>query len=159
MSEMEFRVGRAIEVCKDQETFDEKVKELAIRTGLTIEDLTDDYNAGCQQMKYRGDYIYAKGRMFQLIDDANIEEEYDCREIIKKDGQYHYKLRYYNGGACFEEMFEEALEAYEENPREELTDDVKQEIVDMLDDIINYLGGSDSDTEEYIREIRKGYES
>jgi len=157
MSEMEFRVGRAVEVCKEQPTFLEKVQRLSEETGLAIDQLTDDWNAGCEQMTYRGDYIYVKGRMFKLLDDANIEDDYDVKEVTMRDGEFHYKLRYYNGGASFEEMFEEALTEFEESDQPDIY--TKEDIVEILDDIIHYLGGIDSDVENYIKEIRRDYEN
>lgn len=156
MSEMEFRVGKAIEVCKEQPSFVEKVEELSRQTGLDVVDLTEDWGDEYQSMAYRGEYVYVKGRMFKLLDDANIEDDYDVKEVTMQNGEFHYKLRYYNGGTNFEEMFESALTECEERETPQVYS--SEDIVEILDDIINYVGGTDSEIESYICEIRRGYE-
>lgn len=157
MSEMEFRVGKAIEVCTGQPTFEDKVNQLCIELNTTPDSLVDDWGDSQAQMKYRGEYFYVKGRMFKFLADGNIEEDYDVKEVTMKDGEYHFKLRFYNGGTNFEEMFEEALGEFESSDQPDVYNN--EDIVEILDDIINYTGGTDSDVEDYIREIRKGYEN
>lgn len=114
MSETEFRVGKAIEICKDQATFEDKVNEIARTTGLKVEDLTEDWGDNQATMRYRGDYVYVRSsnKMFQLINDRNIEEDGELIEASYDNSfedVFSYKLRWYNGGASFSEVFEEAV--------------------------------------------------
>lgn len=114
MSEVEFHVGKAKEVCKDQPTFEDKVNQLCIELNTTPDSLVEDWGDDYQQMKYRGDYVYVKStnQMFQLLNDKNIEEDGELIEATWDDetsDTFSYKLRWYNGGASFDEVFEDAL--------------------------------------------------
>jgi hypothetical protein len=110
MSETEFRVGKIKEICKEQETFEQKVNKLSEQTGISFEELTEDYEFGSKEMKWGGDYVYANKKLFKILKDSNIEEDQDlCEATVAEDGTIDYKLRYYNGGTCYNEMLEEAL--------------------------------------------------
>lgn len=77
--------------------------------GISIEDLTDDYDAGCEQMKW-SKYVYSAGKMYELLEDRNVEEDDELIEATQdEEGIISYKLRWYNGGASFDEVFEEAV--------------------------------------------------
>ena len=114
MSEMEFHIGKAKEIYKEQNTFEEKVEELSKQTGLLVKDLIEeDYGDDYKSMVYRGDYVYVNktNKLYKLIDDKDVEEEGYLSEAHEdEEGLINYKLRWYNGGASFDEVFEKAIE-------------------------------------------------
>jgi len=107
MSETEFRIGRLKEVAKDKDTFDEKINAACEEFEIDKDslDIEDGYLYGTDKL------VYAKGRLFLIVKDSDIEELGDL-SVLNKVGEdeYDYMFRYYNGGTYFTEMLEDALE-------------------------------------------------
>ena len=60
------------------------------------------------------EYVAAHGVIYK-VDNTEIDPYDDVYEAEKQpDGSYRYTLKYYNGGCCFSEAIETALERAEE---------------------------------------------
>jgi hypothetical protein len=109
MSQTEFWVGRVVKV-EPQEGEDvelmcqrilkERGKELRYEETY-LEELTDAF--------YK-EFISYKGELYDFSGTKDIEEdEYLSLASKNLDGSIQISLRFYNGGTCLSEMFEEAM--------------------------------------------------
>ncbi len=104
MSEMEFHVGTAHEICGAAPTFDDKVADAVENYGMKVE-----------EMDVKNEYLYApgfawdrkSGRLF-LVNDEKHRYGYSS---AAKTGlyEYNYVLHFYNGGTHFEECLSDAI--------------------------------------------------
>ena len=112
MSETEVRSGRAEEI-KGVEgmSFQEKKLHLESLGHKIHEAYEDDNYMNCGSLAFVGD------RVFAIEDDGHspYEDICDAKEV---DGIIHYILKYYNGGTCFSEMFEAAIEKMEKDQQD-----------------------------------------
>ena len=59
----------------------------------------------------REDYIYVKNVLYLVLTQAEHDLEDEIARItVNSDGTYDYEVRYYNGGAGFDEMLTECLQ-------------------------------------------------
>lgn len=114
MSEMEFRIGRVKEVSVDAVGFEGKIRQLAEDTGRDHNDFLDyKDNFTEEYMEYRCGYEWVNGKIYELLEDKDFENDDICIAERSEDGTISYKLKYYNGGTCFSEMLEEAISRME----------------------------------------------
>ena len=107
MSEMEHIKGRLIPV------FESLPVEEACRAVLTLQDQPEDdsYSSavehlqeyGCRRFYIGPDAVYAMESKGLCLDDDI------CTAEQKSNGQVVFELRYYNGGASFDEMLDCAM--------------------------------------------------
>ena len=109
MSEVEFRVGRLREIAIKEKTFKDKVKYVSEEYNIPIKTLVCDIEDDDEYIEIE-DFVYSSGKMLRVLNDEDIEGDQDVCEVEKTgENEYSYKLRYYNGGTCFNEMLEEGL--------------------------------------------------
>ena len=90
-----------IDVAKD--ILKERNKEIADYYDNAIECLCDSY--------YREFFYHSKTQVLYKLDNNEYEPDEDIiRAEPKENGTIEYELRYYNGGAGFDECIEEAFD-------------------------------------------------
>ncbi len=61
--------------------------------------------------KYYGtDYVCANERIYHIIENKELDGEDICEGRLNQNGEIEFVLQFYNGGTCFGEMIEEAVE-------------------------------------------------
>jgi hypothetical protein len=109
MSDTEVRTGTATEIKKVEGLgFAEKLYELKeLGFDIDYEDEDDNYME-CDKLAFVGDKTYE-------IDEIKIDPYADiCEASRNPDGSIHFLLKFYNGGTCFNEMFNDAIKQMEE---------------------------------------------
>ncbi len=104
MSEMEYHAGIAKEVFPIGKTYVDKIQWLKNRGHIFDYEEEDDTSSDTL-------IVLFSNRFFE-IDDMDIEDE--CIAIRQDNGSFRYTLAWYNGGAGFEEVLEEAIKKEEE---------------------------------------------
>ena len=107
MSGTETKIGKVKEIkFIDGTTFDEKKEQLK-KAGHKIEEFEKNY-LDCDTL-----CMIEGGRIFEIVEEVDLEGGDIAEAIRNSDGTISYTLQYYNGGACFEEMLEEAVSKME----------------------------------------------
>lgn len=107
---MEFWIGKVVKVLPQEgedvqglcaRILAEKGKEKATYHDSYLEALTDTFYE---------QYISHDGVLYDLSGAKDIEEDGDlCQARLNADGSIEIGLRFYNGGTCLREMFDEAM--------------------------------------------------
>jgi len=112
MSQIEVHTGRLIKVDKlEEEPIENWCKEYCQQNGC--EHLESWYSSWeeCFRNVFSNEYVVANNSIYRIIEDTEFS---DCEDIFEAHtnelGQIQYCLSYYNGGCCFEEAIEKALE-------------------------------------------------
>ncbi len=114
MSDMEYHAGTAREIFPLGKTVNEIISWLKSKGHII--DSVDEWTDGNGNV---GMYIESEtvcvlfNNRFFAIDDVNIENEIIAKK--DKDGLFSYTLAWYNGGAGFDEVLEEAIKKEEKN--------------------------------------------
>lgn len=118
MSQTEYHSGRMKRIqipegknltdfCRDL-LFDEGITEMPTWSSDWVEvfrDRFDGYN------KNRDEYLIVGESLFKMIDHKETDEEdYFMNLTENSDGTISFHGQFYNGGTCFSEMIEEAIE-------------------------------------------------
>jgi len=110
MSEMEHWKGKIkrIKMPKKYDTWEKQVKYLQEK-GYTFKDLDiedQDFYSEESDVFFHED----KKEWFEFVSKKEIDDSEDvCTAIKQNDKEIFFELRFYNGGACFSEMLENAL--------------------------------------------------
>ena len=110
---------KKVEIPKDQ-TINEYCKELCKQFEIVESDYFLEYGKGdyiALLTEYREDYICVNGGVYEVLS----KEYHDLDEGIARleennDGTYDYDVRYYNGGAGFDEMIEQCFDNFYDKP-------------------------------------------
>ena len=130
MSRTEFHTGKLYPV-KIETSLEETCRSIATRHGVELgEDWQDDFRENFNEYEYQHkrvteEYFIHGEKLYRVIDHAESEdEEYFMRLSRNADGSLHFIGQFYNGGTCFSEMLEEALDelkpTYEEQIKIEI---------------------------------------
>ena len=106
---MEFHTGRATKICQDEVGFRAKIEAAIRRYGLVmpLENSYDEINFEDEYMSMNG-FAYFDENLWKIQDTKH--EEYAVFATRVNRDAFDYVLHYYNGGASFEEVLEEAIE-------------------------------------------------
>lgn len=114
MSDTELHIGKLVKVKKVHEN--ETLTEVIIRLLGDVE-LVDDENKLFDQLRYDTDddnyekYFIYNNELYEAEDtEPGKPGDAFCKININEDGSINYVTSFYNGGTCFTEMVEEALE-------------------------------------------------
>jgi len=114
MSRTEHHIGKLIEVKpQENESSDDHMIRLLKEVGIleratyykTIKEWFEDES-------YKK-YVVHKEKIYKMVDDKDLAETDDDIALasLNEDGSISYQLKWYNGGASMNEMFEEALKS------------------------------------------------
>ena len=109
MSETVHYKGKAVKVnCEDNEEYSLKILELKSTARL------DFYDSALEQIiqEYSTDFFYDSTNeiLYSIEYESHDLEEEIIKAEIQKDGSIDFELRFYNGGAGFEECLQEAMD-------------------------------------------------
>lgn len=108
MSETVHYKGKAVKIdCEDNEEYSLRILELKSKERLdyydsALEQITQEYNEE-YFFDSEKEILYSIAYESKDLDDEIINAE------VKEDGSIDFELRYYNGGAGFEECLQEAF--------------------------------------------------
>lgn len=108
MSRTEFHTGKLYPV-KIETSLEETCKSIAARHGVELgEDWQEDFRENFNESE---EYFIHGEKLYRVIDHVESEdEEYFMRLSRNLDGSLQFIGQFYNGGTCFSEMLEEALD-------------------------------------------------
>ncbi len=108
MSRTEFHTGKLYPV-KIETSLEETCKSIAARHGVELgEDWQEDFRENFNESE---EYFIHGEKLYRVIDHVESEdEEYFMRLSRNSDGSLQFIGQFYNGGTCFSEMLEEALD-------------------------------------------------
>lgn len=104
MSEMEFHTGRVTKICRSKEGFRAKVTAAIALYDLSVDEDDISYE---EEWLYTDGFAYFGGDLWKVEDTKH--EEYLSKATKVTANTFEYILHYYNGGAGFEEVLEEAI--------------------------------------------------
>ena len=104
MSDTELRIGKAQEIhLSENLTFEQKIEHLKNK-GFKILDFDENGSyIDCKNL------VACKNRFFEILEDEDFIYDDVASATIDDNGVISYTLKYYNGGAGFEDMFEQAI--------------------------------------------------
>lgn len=114
MSETVHYRGVIREITPTDKTLQEVAKEMCEERGIEIDDYILNYKKGdwaylLADNEYEK-YVYLNERLFEIIENEELDPYNDIARTHKLDnGDISFELKYYNGGAGFTEVLEEAL--------------------------------------------------
>lgn len=108
MSDMEYHFGKLREVAQNEKTFEDKINYIKkTYKDVKIEDLDiEDSFFHCE------DFTYLNGRMFEISDNGFDPDDMEEMEKIG-EGEYSYRMSFYNGGGDLSECLEDGLNELE----------------------------------------------
>ena len=108
MSRTEFHTGKLYPV-KIETSLEETCKSIAAQHGVELgEDWQEDFRENFNESE---EYFIHGEKLYRVIDHVESEdEEYFMRLSRNSDGSLQFIGQFYNGGTCFSEMLEEALD-------------------------------------------------
>jgi len=115
MSETVWYKGRLTEIKPTQtRTIESIARTIFDERGLEFIGVPTYLEALCDELE--DEYFFHGGKLYSMTKDE--QEEY--QDIIKaktnKDGTIDYELKFYNGGTCFDECLDEALDELKTTP-------------------------------------------
>jgi hypothetical protein len=135
MSRTEFHTGRLYPV-KIETNLEETCKSIANRHGIELgedwqEDFRDSFDEYTNKKRSQPEEYFIHGeKLYRVIDHAeSFDEEYFMKLSRNSDGSISFIGQFYNGGTCFSEMLEEALD--------ELKPSSKDRLKTIVDEIID----------------------
>lgn len=133
MSRTEFHTGKLYPV-KIETSLEETCKSIAARHGVELgEDWLEDFRENFNEYEYKRkrvseEYFIHGEKLYRVIDHVESEDsEYFMNVTRNSDGSLQFMGQFYNGGTCFSEMLEEAL------------DELKPSFKDRLKTIVNEI--------------------
>lgn len=90
---------------------EEWIKDRCTEEGIKKESYHGSWLEAWNEEHYKsaGYIVKVKGEYYEVVSDKDYEE--DDIQVMEKEGidTYRYVFRFYNGGTCFPEMIEEAI--------------------------------------------------
>lgn len=114
MSEIVHYIGKLKEVVpREGETLQEVAKKIYDQAGFTMSDYWKERFDGNWVKALCGEtenYVRHNGRLFEVLQKISIDPDGDIANASENDdGTINYEVKYYNGGAGFNEAIDEAL--------------------------------------------------
>lgn len=116
MSDTEHHYGK-VKLVKIEDNLERTCKHILEANGYNIDLTHPDYNHFASYAEYLQDmydwekYIVVGDKLYEVTEHTELES-WDDISLIEKDsdGTLRFTLRFYNGGGCFSEALENALE-------------------------------------------------
>ena len=109
MSEMEHWIGRAVEIGPNEnETLEQACDRILIKEGGEKSKYDDTFQEALEDHSYKK-IVIANDKIYDVSDKRDYETEDVVEAHLNPDGTIRFQLRFYNGGAGFQEVFEESL--------------------------------------------------
>lgn len=106
MSETEFWIGKVVKVEPNE---GETVEQMCERMLAGEQAFGDTFLEKFSNKHYKK-YIAYNGELYDLSGAKDVEEDGYLSQVLRNsDGSFDIALRFYNGGTCLQEMFEEAM--------------------------------------------------
>lgn len=138
MSYTEFHTGRLYPVSLTG-TLEETCKAIAKRFNIELgEDWQEDFRDKFNEYEYKNkrtteEYFIHGNRLYRVIDhEESDSEEYFMKLSRNENGSLSFIGQFYNGGTCFSEMLEEALD--------DLQPSYEEQIKQIIDELIATKG-------------------
>jgi hypothetical protein len=138
MSRTEFHTGKLYPV-KIKNNLEETCKSIATRHNIELgEDWQEDFRDKFDDYAYKRkrateEYFIHGNRLYRVIDHEESEDsEYFMKLSRNENGSLSFIGQFYNGGTCFSEMLEEALD--------ELKPSYEEQIKQIIDELVATKG-------------------
>jgi hypothetical protein len=138
MSRTEFHTGRLYPV-KIEKNLEETCRAIATRHNIELgEDWQEDFRENFNEYEYKRErvpeeYFIHGEKLYRVIDhEESNDEEYFMKLSRSEDGSISFIGQFYNGGTCFSEMLEEALD--------DLQPSYEEQIKQIIDELIATKG-------------------
>jgi hypothetical protein len=138
MSQTEFHTGRLYPV-RSTGTLEETCRKIATRHNIELgEDWQEDFRENFNEYEYKRErvpeeYFIHGEKLYRVIDhEESNDEEYFMKLSRSEDGSLSFIGQFYNGGTCFSEMLEEALD--------DLQPSYEEQIKQIIDELIATKG-------------------
>ena len=135
MSRTEFHTGKLYPV-KIETSLEETCRSIAARHDVELsedwqEDFMDAFDEYATKVISQPEEYFIHGeKLYRVIDHVESEdEEYFMKLSRNSDGSISFMGQFYNGGTCFSEMLEEALDELKPSPKDRLKT-IIDEIID-----------------------------
>jgi hypothetical protein len=107
-----------LQIIKPEGTLEDYCKEVMEVRGIEMSDYYKKWKDGSYIHALCGEcyneFLYIKGNLYQVLSQEYKEDWEDIAEAkLRDDGKIDYEVKYYNGGAGFEEMIAVALKKIE----------------------------------------------
>lgn len=126
MSQTEFHTGRLYPV-KLEGNLEETCRAIAKRHGYELgENWQEEFRENFDEYEYKRkrvneEYFIHGNRLYRVIDhEESDSEEYFMKLTRNENGSFSFIGQFYNGGTCFSEMLEEALDNLEPTYEEQI---------------------------------------
>jgi len=138
MSQTEFHTGRLYPV-RLTGTLEETCRAIATRHNIELgEDWQEDFRENFNEYEYKRErvpeeYFIHGEKLYRVIDhEESNDEDYFMKLSRSEDGSISFIGQFYNGGTCFSEMLEEALD--------DLQPSYEEQIKQIIDELIATKG-------------------
>ena len=138
MSRTEFHTGRLYPV-KIEKNLEETCRAIATRHNIELgEDWQEDFRENFNEYEYKRErvpeeYFIHGEKLYRVIDhEESDSEEYFMKLSRNENGSLSFIGQFYNGGTCFSEMLEEALD--------DLQPSYEEQIKQIIDELIATKG-------------------
>jgi hypothetical protein len=138
MSQTEFHTGRLYPV-KIEKNLEETCRAIATRHNIELgEDWQEDFRENFNEYEYKRErvpeeYFIHGEKLYRVIDhEESDSEEYFMKLSRNENGSLSFIGQFYNGGTCFSEMLEEALD--------DLQPSYEEQIKQIIDELIATKG-------------------
>ena len=135
MSRTEFHTGKLYPV-KIETSLEETCRSIAKRFDIELgedwqEDFRDSFDEYSNKKRSQPEEYFIHGeKLYRVIDHVESEDsEYFMNVTRNADGSLQFMGQFYNGGTCFSEMLEEALDELKPSPKDRLKT-IVDEIID-----------------------------
>jgi hypothetical protein len=138
MSQTEFHTGKLYTV-KIKNNLEETCRSIATRHNIELgEDWQEDFRDKFNEYEYKNkrtteEYFIHGEKLYRVIDHEESEDsEYFMKLSREDNGSISFIGQFYNGGTCFSEMLEEALD--------DLNPSYEEQIKQIIDELIATKG-------------------
>jgi len=138
MSQTEFHTGRLYPV-RLTGTLEETCRAIATRHNIELgEDWQEDFRENFNEYEYKRErvteeYFIHGEKLYRVIEhEESDDEEYFMKLSRNENGSLSFIGQFYNGGTCFSEMLEEALD--------DLQPSYEEQIKQIIDELIATKG-------------------
>jgi hypothetical protein len=134
MSQTEFHTGKLYPV-KIKNNLEETCRAIASRHNIELgEDWQEDFRDVFNEYEYKRkkvteEYFIHGEKLYRVIDHEKSDDNEDFMKLSREDnGSISFIGQFYNGGTCFSEMLEEALD--------DLNPSYEEQIKQIIDELI-----------------------
>jgi len=126
MSEIVHYKGTAEKICIGLTESEEKAKEILSSRSKEVDDYYDSALECLSQEFYKEFFFHLKTKTLYQLENSGHEPDEEIIKAEAKGDAIEYELRYYNGGAGFEECLDEA---FDKLVNEQRTEEVQDKVL------------------------------